>query len=499
MTNQTILTEASFAITEDRLVQVITQVQPYEPHWEQLSEIHLAGFGIESVTNMKHYLPSLLSYLTGVPPLVRTLRVSHNQLTDLASYAHLRDLEYLDISYNRVESLTQLSCLPRLHELRAEGNSIRSLDGLQGMTYLTKLSLKKNRLPSVNLGDYDWRVLAPRLEILDLSSNSISGIKGLSGLKRLSMLNLGKSLISFRALLTPANSALNVSRPLSHLRILRLSDNRLPEFNAAPFVHLRTLYLDGNKLHHIHDLVRLVKLENLSLRNQAGGHLALNSRDIQDVKRLYLSGNPFTDLSFLTSACYNLIYLEVAGCRVSNLPPNLSSLIPNIRVLNLNYNFIADASPIQGLTRLKRLTLVGSRLKGTKTFLKVLRNMPDIEMIDVRMNPATLGWYLPLLVRDVPGALQPSESGTSYPLPAQDASDTRSQTATWEDLDSKFRRDLPNDSYLGRLAYRGLVMRACPKVAIIDGVKVTPAERDKAEQYLRGVLEARHQALTKAT
>lgn len=110
----------------------------------------------------------------------------------------------------------------------------------------------------------------------------------------------------------------------------------------------------------------------------------LAARDIQDVKRLYLSGNPLVDLSFLSAPCYNLVYLELAGCRISTLPPNLASTIPNVRVLNLNYNFIADVTPLCGLVRLKRLTLVGSRLKGTKTFLKALRNMPDVEMIDIR-------------------------------------------------------------------------------------------------------------------
>lgn len=110
----------------------------------------------------------------------------------------------------------------------------------------------------------------------------------------------------------------------------------------------------------------------------------LAAKDIQDVKRLYLSGNPFPDLAFLTSPCYNLIYLELAGCRVSNLPANLGAMVPNIRVLNLNYNFIADVAPLCGLVRLKRLTLVGSRMKGTKGFLKALRNMPDIEMVDIR-------------------------------------------------------------------------------------------------------------------
>lgn len=143
------------------------------------------------------------------------------------------------------------------------------------------------------------------------------------------------------------------------------------------------------------------------------------------------------------------------------------------------------------------------------------------------MNPSTLGWYLPLLVRDIPGALQPSESRGAFPPvilpiseeevdctrhsavrlhPFADRADQRveadskatqskrTENATWEDLDSKFRRDLPNDSYLGRLSYRGLVMRACPGVQIIDGVRVTEGEKEKAEQYLKGILRARQAA-----
>lgn len=59
--NQTILTEASFAVTQDRLVQAITQVYPYEPHWDKLGDLDLAGHGLESVTKMKDYLPALVN------------------------------------------------------------------------------------------------------------------------------------------------------------------------------------------------------------------------------------------------------------------------------------------------------------------------------------------------------------------------------------------------------------------------------------------------------
>ena len=97
-----------------------------------------------------------------------------------------------------------------------------------------------------------------------------------------------------------------------------------------------------------------------------------------------------------------------------------------------------------------------------------------------RMNPFSLGWYLPLLVRDVPGALQPSEG----------ASRKVGMGNTWEELDRKFRGDLPDGSYIGRLAYRGLVMEACQGISDIDGVAVRDEERAKAKQLLEGVARA---------
>ena len=175
------------------------------------------------------------------------------------------------------------------------------------------------------------------------------------------------------------------------------------------------------------------------------------------------------------------------------------------------------------------------------------------------MNPCTLGWYLPLLVKDVPGALQPSDgdrhksgttlfsigappkldddgaddlqagqqhsatrngmktrgnqtvsqsssssqrpAGVSMPSSSKGTSSSGSgsqpdyyskykQSSTWKDLDSKFRRDLPDDAYVGRMVYRGLVMRSCPDIRMLDGLEVSDKEKDKAERILKEVLGA---------
>lgn len=126
------------------------------------------------------------------------------------------------------------------------------------------------------------------------------------------------------------------------------------------------------------------------------------------------------------------------------------------------------------------------------------------------MNPCTLGWYLPILVQDVPGALQPSEATRSEKEKREVGGNDRAATKvngggsaaphshgdSWQDLDAKFRRDLPDEAYVGRLAYRGLVMRACPKVRMLDGVVVEEREREKAERLLQGVLSAKAKVRT---
>lgn len=55
----TFLTECSFGVAHDRLVQVITDVQPFEPHWESLKSIDLSKKLIESVARLKEFLPQL--------------------------------------------------------------------------------------------------------------------------------------------------------------------------------------------------------------------------------------------------------------------------------------------------------------------------------------------------------------------------------------------------------------------------------------------------------
>ncbi|KAF9561336.1 hypothetical protein CPC08DRAFT_635566, partial [Agrocybe pediades] len=450
--NATFLTECSFGVAHDRLVEVITDAQPFEPHWEELGEVDLNGKKLESVARLKEFLPKLdvlnlndneLAWLSGIPGSVRTLSVARNRLTGLTSYGQLLNLENLDISNNEVESLKQLECLKHLRELRADHNQIASLDGLERMDGLVKLSVQGNVIESVDFTQYRWT----RLEMLNISSNRLHTMRGLSSLQSLIVLNLDMNCLG--GTLEPEGS-------MNRLRILRVSGNRLQNLDVGRMANLRTLYADNNGLGGVTNVDRLTRLENLSVRNQSGRGFRLLTRDVRDVKRLYLSGNPL-ESDFLVEPCYNLVYLEVAGCRLSGLPEGMAGLLPNLRVLNLNYNFLEDVRGLEGLTRLQKLTVIGSRLKHTKPLIRLVQKMPELEMLDFRMNPCTLGWYLPLL---------------------------QNGSAGWQELDSKFRRDLPDGTYMGRLAYRGLIMERCKRLVVLDGVGITEKERAKASGLL---------------
>lgn len=97
------------------------------------------------------------------------------------------------------------------------------------------------------------------------------------------------------------------------------------------------------------------------------------------------------------------------------------------------------------------------------------------------------------MVSDISGALQPSERGQAVvpTSPGQKRSSNGearpSSSLPWTELDNRFRRDLPDEVYVARMGFRGLVMRACPRMVNLDGVPVTDAEREKTGKLLKGL------------
>jgi hypothetical protein len=420
-----------------------------------------------------------------------------------------------------------LSRLVNLRELRADYNGVTSIAGIERLQHLKTLSLRGNKLQALNLLDTAWR----SLEHLNVSHNELLAVRGLGTLRRLKSLNVEHNLLS----------RLELGPSMPRLRALRLSYNAAVEhLDVQPAPQLRTLHADYCGLERVEGIETLIKLHNLSLRQQVSGNGLLQpAQHVPHAARLFLSGNALPrGLCERTAPFTSLVYLELSGCQLSSLPAELGSLAPNLRHLNADYNLFARIPPLQGLARLKRLSLVGCRLKRSRAIVDALHHMPELAVLDVRTNPCTLGLYPPLMLVDKaapadapasqpaflppmpnPNVVQPDTAaaearqarlkqkaaqadleksffhkrphdiGAAALLDAdEDDGEPRADDAQTQALyaasDARFARTLPPHFASRRLLHRGTLAMACPALEWLDGVAIDEDEVLQADEML---------------
>ena len=152
----------TFALATEELVKHITEAEPFEPYWEHVRRLVLRQKGLITLHKLCDFCPRLedldvssnsIGQLSGMPPTLRTLRISHNCLSNLTAWGHLVNLQYLDVSGNELESLDGFSSLIHLRELKAEDNNIRNIEGIFELDGLLSLKLRNNSLTTVDFED----------------------------------------------------------------------------------------------------------------------------------------------------------------------------------------------------------------------------------------------------------------------------------------------------------------------------------------------------------
>ncbi|KAI9722040.1 MAG: hypothetical protein M1812_002000 [Candelaria pacifica] len=388
-------TENSFALTTQELVGKITDVEPYEPYWEHIRQLDLQGRQLVTLHMLNHFCGRLeeldvsdnqIGQLSGAPSSIRNLKIQRNCLSGLTAWNHLTNLQYLDVSGNEVESLEGFRDLIHLRELRADNNKITSLEGVLDLDGLISLKVRRNLLESV---DFEATELK-RLTDLDLSGNELSEVKNLHHLPALVHLGLDDNQIHTLAVEQPST--------LPTLRSLKLTNNQLRILDISAMPDLRILYVDRNKLSHIRGIQRAKHLDSISIREQSPAvneeELTLTTEDCLEVRKLYISGSVYP--AFTPKADFlNLQYLELASSGVETLPPDFGQTMPNVRVLNLNFNALSDIRPLIGIRRLKKLLLAGNRLCRLRRTTAILSRFTSLAKLDLRNNPLTVGFYPP--------------------------------------------------------------------------------------------------------
>ncbi|MCO5565318.1 hypothetical protein L7F22_018991 [Adiantum nelumboides] len=404
------LTNASFNVAHDKMLQLLTDVAPWKAEWHSMFNIDLRGRRVDSLIRLDEFLPRLveallddneIEYLTGLPNTLRLLSISRNRLPSTAAFGHLENLETLDVSENNID-LRALRNLHQLKHLRANGNRIRTIQGIQNLEKLETLHLRSNALDELEIQSGQW----PCLRDLVLSRNRLTQVIGLDNLVRLRSLNLDHNQLQ----------EIDLGIKMPKLKQLRVSGNKhLSTLDVGPARNLRTLYADECSLKEVQNIGTLTKLDNLSLRQQNGdGELQWPVHDTRDVKRLFLSGNAFPAVTMSTTNArpsnmfnlssskgiapfFGLVYLELSGCQLTSLPEDLAIMVPNLRQLNADYNPLENLPPMNRVSRLKRFSLIGCRIDRSSKLIESLEGCEELSLLDCRMNPCTLGLYPPII------------------------------------------------------------------------------------------------------
>ncbi|EEH48942.2 uncharacterized protein PADG_05021 [Paracoccidioides brasiliensis Pb18] len=395
----------TFALATQDLVKHITDTEPYEPYWEHLRRLDLRGKGLITLHRLKDFCSRLeeldasdnnIGQVSGVPSSVRSLKIPCNCLTNLTSWGHLGNLQYLDVSGNKLEDLDAFAGLVHLRSLKADGNRIRNIRGVMGLNGLLTLNVRGNLVREVDFGEGELT----RLINLDMRDNRISSVRNIRFIKTIEKLDLrGNQIQHFES-----------SEVLHCLHSLNLSNNYIVKIDIRNFPNLHLLYADKNHLSTITGLEQCHYLDVLSLREQSLpsssqqsdiDRLPVIDFDISaalSLRKLYLSSNLLSpDLLAPPGGCPSLQFLDIASCALQELPSQFGMCFPNLRVLNLNFNALADVGELLGLRRLGRVSLIGNRIARLRRLCQILRSVGGrcgaLTDVDLRENPITLGFY----------------------------------------------------------------------------------------------------------
>ncbi|TLD10027.1 hypothetical protein PgNI_05534 [Pyricularia grisea] len=438
------------------LVAHLTEFEPFEPYWEDLTELQLNDKRLSSLHKLNEFCGKVvrldvsnnnISSLAGIPPTVRFLKIAQNQLSDLTPWGGLMNIQYLDVSNNDIKTLSGLNQLVHLRDLKADNCNLTSLEGLQFHDGLQILRARNNHIESIDLEHCNMASLFE----LDLAGNAIKTVSHIENLGRLSILNLQRNKLEKFEIMS--------GKPFSSLRRLELDQNNLVSLEITLLPQIKVIHADKNKLQTLSGFNKATRLDSLSLREQMGDKPLdiMSFLDIAcEVRKLYLSGNRLErfnpQLDFM-----NLHLLELANCGLRSLPDNAAELMQNLRKLNLNFNALTNVSCLAHISRLKKLSLAGNRLENAKDVVQVAEKLPNLTELDLRDNPCTLGLYPPSHV--VIGAAGESDAANPFMLAPGDP-----------ERDAAYCRRLDMGTRMHRRLYEIVWIYNAKKLRMLDGL-----------------------------
>ncbi|CAL1162571.1 unnamed protein product [Cladocopium goreaui] len=245
------------------------------------------------------------------------LNASHNLLIRSESFTAPDALETCDMSYNMLAELGDWKVHRYLRELNLRGNYISYVgSGLKGNHELRMLDLSENFISKMqqNLDDLELRTL-------NLAQNKLSSLEGVQRLSKLHCLDVRHNHLT-------SISALK-AEDIPRLRKLRLSENRISQMREvdqlASFAFLSELYMHPNPVSQLpqyraqvlHRLPRLRQLDNQQVTPEERVKTeVIYGADVetrQDIFEQLLPEETFVDRRLMTEALISQLEVEQFG------------------------------------------------------------------------------------------------------------------------------------------------------------------------------------------
>lgn len=173
-------------------------------------------------------------------------------------------------------------------------------------------------------------------------------------------------------------------------------------------------------------------------------------------------------------------------------------MLPNLRVLNLNYNALRDLRPLLGIVKLQKLFVAGNRISRLRQTAAVLEDLGDeLVEVDLRRNPLTVGFYTPQESRSSSASVplgrqmvvQQGRSPDHYQQMEGYSNETTGSNMKIDllppvdpEADTIARARLDKDTSLRRRVYEILVVNACSVLEVLDGMELDLQEAGRKDE-----------------
>jgi Leucine-rich repeat (LRR) protein len=210
------------------------------------------------------------------------INLTDKKIRKIIGIKGLPHLRYLNLYGNKL-MMIHLESLINLQYLNLSKNRITETIGLENLTNLKDLHLSRNQITHMRGFDH-----LTNLEKLYLSGNQLTEITGLDNLANLKELYLNENQIT----------CIKGLENLSHLEILDLSHNQIARIQGIDrLTHLRQLWLNGNKITHIEGLSNQTNLSFLCLFGNNISFIPMSIMLLGNLTEFYfdMMNNPIVD------------------------------------------------------------------------------------------------------------------------------------------------------------------------------------------------------------